>query len=420
MIRRTRPRSAPVLVGQPTSGQPPVAASPRVRYGRTISVVVEVDGVCDRAFSSVREAFAANFEHGELGAACAVSVDGHVVVDVWGGWADAERSRPWGSDTLVNAYSVGKPVVALGLLQLVAAGRVDIDGSAHLVWPELLAGQKGATVRDVLCHRAGVPAIRAPLTNDGLWDWAEMCRSIAVTDPWWEPGTRHAYHSNTYGHLVGELTRRVDGRLPGTWLREEIAGPLGADLAWGLDPAQQARCAEVVWETDVTGGIDWLVSSAATDEQRMIALGYANPPGYSSIGVVNTTEWRGSQVPSTNLHASARGVARLYSALAAGGTIDGITVLDADVLAEATAPQSEGWCPVLEREATFGLGFQPTRPDRPFGPHNASFGHFGTGGAVGFADPEARVAFGYVMNAVTPRWQSPHNQALIDPVYSCL
>lgn len=382
--------------------------------------MAEVSGVCDQAFRSVRDAFAANFERGELGAACTVSVDGRVVVDVWGGWSDADRSRPWRRDTLVNAYSVGKPVVALGLLRLVAAGRVDLDGPASLVWPELVAGRKGATVRHVLCHRAGVPAIRAPLTNDALWDWAGMCRAIAATDPWWEPGTRHAYHANTYGHLVGELTRRVDGRLPGAWLREDIAGPLGADLAWGLDPAQQARCADVVWMSDVTGGIDWFVSSAATDEQRMVALGYANPPGYSSIGVVNTTEWRGSQVPSTNLHATARGVARLYGALAAGGTIDGVTVLDADVLAEATAPQSEGWCPMLEREATFGLGFQPTRPDRRFGPNEGSFGHFGTGGALGFADPEARVAFGYVMNAVEPRWQSPHNQALIDALYSCL
>jgi CubicO group peptidase (beta-lactamase class C family) len=320
----------------------------------------------------------------------------------------------------VNAYSVGKPIVALGLLQLVAGGRVDLEESASLVWPELLAGQQGATVRHVLCHRAGVPAIRAPLTNDALWDWPTMCRSIAATDPWWEPGTRHAYHTNTYGHLVGELARRVDGRLPSAWLREEIAGPLGADLAWGLDDAEQGRCADIVWEVDVTGGIDWFVSRAATDEQRMIALGYANPPGYSSIGVVNTREWRGSEVPSTNLHATARGVARVYSALAAGGSIDGITVLDADVLVEATSPQSEGWCPVLEREATFGLGFQPTRPDRPFGPNEGSFGHYGTGGAVGFADPAAQVAFGYVMNAVKRRGQIPHNQALIDALYTCL
>lgn len=379
-----------------------------------------IDGSCDRTFAGVREAFAANFDRGEIGAACTVSVGGRVVVDIWGGWANADRTRPWNRDTLVNAYSVGKPIVALALLQLVADGRVDLDEPADRYWPELRAGQRGATVRHALCHRAGVPAIREPLTNAALSDWSTMCRSVAATDPWWEPGTRHAYHSNTYGHLVGELARRVDGRLPGTWLRDEIAGPLDADLGWGLDAGQQARCADVVWETDVAGGIDWYLSSAATDEQRMIALGYANPPGYSSIGVVNTRAWRASQVPSTNLHATARGVARIYSALASGGSSDGTTVLDADVLAEATTPQSDGWCPVLEREATFGLGFQPTRPDRPFGPNNGSFGHYGTGGALGFADPEAGVAFGYVMNSVRPRWQSPRNRALVDALYTCM
>ena len=380
-----------------------------------------VQGTCDRAFGAVREAFAANFDQlGELGAACAVRVDGQVVVDVWGGWADAGRTRAWEPDTLVNAYSVGKPIVALFLLQQVSGGRVGLDEPASRVWPELRAGREGATVRQVLCHRAGVPAIREPLTNDALWDWDAMCRSIAATEPWWEPGTRHAYHSNTYGHLVGELARRLDGRLPGTWLRQEVAGPLGADVVWGLDASEQARCADVVWEVDVDEGIDWFASRARTVEQQMVALGYANPPGFSGIGVVNTAAWRASQVPSTNLHATAAGVARLYGALAVGGSVDGTTVLDPDVLSEATAPQSEGWCPVLERDATFGLGFQPTRADRPFGPNSGSFGHFGTGGAVGFADPEAGVAFGYVMNAVKPRWRSPRNQALVDALYTCL
>lgn len=385
-----------------------------------VGAVADVDGICDPAFAAVRDAFVANFAAGEIGAACTVVIEGRVVVDLWGGWADAERTRPWRADTLVNAYSVGKPIVALAVLQQVAAGRVDLDAPASRWWPELLAGQQGATVRDVLCHRAGVPAIRTPLTNDDLCDWDAMCRALAATDPWWTPGTRHAYHTNTYGHLVGELARRVDGRLPGTWLREEIAGPLGADMAWGLDRSDRARCADIVFEIDMTAGLDWFADQAETDEQRMVALGYSNPPGYSSIGVVNSESWRAAQVPSTNLHATARGVARLYAALAAGGTLDGVTVLDDDVLAEAVAPQSEGWCPVLERDATFGLGFQPTRPDRPFGTSPGSFGHFGTGGAVGFADPAAGVAFGYVMNAVRPRWQNARNRALIDALHACL
>ena len=379
-----------------------------------------IRGTCDPAFRPVEEAFAANFDAGEVGAACSVTVDGHEVVDLWGGWADAEHGREWARDTLVNAYSVGKPVVALMLLQLVEHGRVDLDATADHWWPELLAGQRGATVRDVLCHRAGVPAVREPLTNDALWDWDALSGAIAATEPWWEPGTRHVYHSNTYGHLVGELARRVDGRLPGTWLREEVAGPLGADLVWGLTPTERARCADVVWETDVDRGIDWFSAQAETEEERMVALGYANPPGFSGIGVVNTDEWRATQVPSTNLHATARGVARLYTALAAGGALDGTTVLGTDLLAEATSTQSEGWCPVLERDASFGLGFQPTRPDRPFGPNAGSFGHFGTGGALGFADPQAGVGFGYVMNAVRPRWQNPRNRALRDALYACL
>jgi CubicO group peptidase (beta-lactamase class C family) len=382
--------------------------------------VAQVAGSVDRAFTEVRDAFLANFEDGEVGAACTVAVDGQVVVDLWGGWADEARTRPWQQDTLVNAYSVGKPIVAIMLLQHVGNGVVDLDADASTYWPEFVAGYKGATVRDALCHRAGVPAIRAPLTNDDLWNWDAMANALAASDPWWEPGTRHAYHTNTYGHLVGELARRVDGRLPGDWLREEIAGPLGADLMWGVRPSDLTRCADVVWEGDMQASIEWLSTKASTDEEHMVAQSYVNPPGYSSLGVVNTPEWRAAQVPSTNLHATARGVARVYASLAAGGSLDGVTVLDAAVLAEATRTQSEGWCPVLERDVSFGLGFQPTRPDRAFGPGARSFGHYGSGGALGFADPVARVAFGYVMNAVKPRWQNPRNRRLVEAVYACL
>jgi CubicO group peptidase (beta-lactamase class C family) len=384
-----------------------------------VARVPEIDGHCDAAFGEVRRAFAENFGRGEVGAACSVVIDGRTVVDLWGGWADEDRKRTWRGDTLVNAYSVGKPIVALSVLQLVASGVVQLDEPASRWWPELVAGQQGATVRDLLCHRAGVPSIRRRLTNDALWDWDVMAGAVAETQPWWTPGTKHAYHVNTYGYLAGELSRRVTGDLPGRWLQDKVAGPLGADLAWGLTSAQRTRCADVVWEPNVNA-YEWPDTTGLPDEQRMLVLGYTNPPGFSSLGVVNTDEWRTTQVPSTNLHATARGIARVYSALSMGGSIDGVTVLDTDVLHEATKPQSDGWCPFLERDVTFGLGFQPTRPDRPFGPNAGSFGHFGTGGAVGFADPSASLAFGYAMNAVRPRWQNPRNRALVDAVYSCL
>ena len=358
----------------------------------------------------MHEAFAANFDDGELGAACTVIVDGTEVVDLWGGWADAARTRPWEADTLCNAYSVGKPIVALSVLQLVAARRVELDARADLYWPELVAGQQGATVRDLLCHRAGVNAIREPLTNDDLWDWDRMTAAVAATEPWWSPGSRHTYHTNTYGFLAGELARRVTGDRPGAWLR----GAIGADLMWGVPDSDLDRCADVVWNQPGAITTDRSILDTLTDEQRMIALGYGNPPGFSSIGVVNTRQWRQCEVPSTNLHATARGIAQVYAAL-----LDG-SLLDRAVLAEATRTQSEGWCPVLERDVSFGLGFQPTRPDRPFGPNPGSYGHFGTGGALGFADPAARVAFGYVMNAVKPRWQSSRNRRLVDALYACL
>jgi len=375
---------------------------------------VPVTGRCDARFAAVRDEFARNFaERGELGAAVCVVVDGVTVVDLAGGWTGEARAAPWQPDTLVNYYSVGKAVVALLALQLVDAGRVGLDAPVASVWPEFAAGGKeAATLRHALCHRAGVPAIREPLTNEDLWDWARMTRALAATEAWWEPGTRHAYHTNTYGHLVGEVVRRVSGQTCAARLAA-VAGPLGADVHVGAPRPSWSRCAEVLFHAP--GPVARSAIDALEDDARMEMLSYFNPPGYASLGVVNTPEWRTAEVPSTNGHGSARGVARLYAALLEPGRL-----LSPALLAEATSHQSEGWCPILHDDVTFGLGFKPTTPRRPFGPNPGSFGHFGTGGAVGFADPAARVAFGYVMNDVIPRWQSTRNRALVDAVYAAL
>ena len=375
---------------------------------------IPIDGHCDAAFSAVGDAFAGNFaERGEVGAAVTVIVDGHVVVELTGGWADADGVRPWQASTLVNFYSVGKAFIALLVLQLVDAGLIGLDDPIASVWPEFgVAGKQAATIRHALCHRAGVPAIREPLTNDDLWNWERMTTALAATEAWWEPGTRHAYHTNTYGHLLGEIVRRTTGDMPGTRLRG-LADPLGADVHWGVADDEQHRCADVIWApANELPDVDFATLSG---EPLMLALGYFNPPGYSSRGVVNTAPWRRAQVPSTNGHGSATGVARVYAALLEPGRL-----LSPDLLAEATRSQSEGYCPVLGEETTFGLGFKPTVPRRPFGPNPNSFGHFGTGGSLGFADPTAGVAFGYVMNHVIPRWQSTRNRALIDAVYESL
>ena len=381
-----------------------------------------VRGACAPGFEAVREAFEQNVaERGEVGAAVHVLRDGEVVVDLVGGWADEARTVPWQPDTLVNVYSVGKAIVAMLVLQLVDAGLVGLDDPIASVWPEFAAnGKQHATVRHALCHRAGVPFIHERLTNDDLWDWQRMTDALAATPPAFEPGSRHVYHTNTYGHLVGGIVHRATGELPGARLRA-VAQAVGADVHWGLDAAQQARCADVVW---APSGTSSAVAVAAVDpftvegDFRLPAMGYFNPPGYSSHGVVNTVEWRAAQVPSTNGHATAAGVARLYAALI--GTLPGSAPLVSPALVrEAASPQSEGYCPVLAEDVVFGLGFVPTNERRRFG-GPGSFGHFGTGGAVGFADPDRGIAFGYVMNHVIPRWQSTRNRALIDSLYGAL
>lgn len=395
-----------------------------------------MSGHCDDRFAPARDEFVRNFtERGELGAALCVMVDGAPVIDLVGGWVDSARRVPWRHETIVDYYSVGKAFLALLALQWVDRGAIGLDEPIATVWPEFAtAGKESATLRHALCHRAGVPAIREPLSDDDLWDWGRMTRALAATAPWWEPGSRHAYHTNTYGHLVGEVVRRVGGRSCAAQL-DDLARPLGADISVGVPGPARSRCAEVVFHVspprlvgDVSpgdtapddGAPDGAAPNGATapaleGDALMEMLSYFNPPGYSSIGVVNSPEWRAAEVPSTNGHGSAQGVARVYAALLHPGL-----VLSADLLAEATTAQSSGYCPILHEDVTFGLGFKPTVPRRPFGPNPRSFGHFGTGGAVGFADPDSGVAFGYVMNDVIPRWQSTRNRALIDAVFASL
>ena len=257
-----------------------------------------------------------------------------------------------------------------------------------------------------------MPAIRASLTDEDLWDWERMTGALAATEPWWEPGTRHAYHTNTYGHLIGEVVRRVSGERCGRRLAA-VTGPLGADVlrrrpARGAPPLRGrdlpwAGRSRTAWTTRWSG------------DARMEMLSYFNPPGYSSMGVVNTEEWRGPR--SRRPTATARRAAWHACTARCSSPIG----CSRSICSPRRRPRSrEGFCPILHEEVTFGLGFKPTTPRRPFGPNPRSFGHFGTGGAVGFADPDAGVAFGYVMNDVIPRWQSTRNRSLIGALYDAL
>jgi CubicO group peptidase (beta-lactamase class C family) len=381
---------------------------------------VPIHGSCDPRFQGVREVFIDNFDRGELGAALVVFVDGSKVIDVWGGHTDTERSRQWEEDTLVCFYSLGKPLAALGVLQQIDRGLLDLDGPVCRWWPEFAAaGKEKITVRELLSHRAGLQGIRKRLPEGAMLDWELMTSALAEQAPWFLEGYEHAYHTNTYGFLAGELVRRVTGKGFGEYFRENVARPLDADVVFGVPEEDMARVAELVWHPtgDPPEGV---LDQPMDEQQRMIAHCYFNPSGFSSMGVMNTGEWRAAVIPSTNGHGTARGVATIYHVLAQGGSHRDQTLLSHELLDEATSVQSQGPCPVLETEVTFGLGFQRTRPDRPLGPNPRSFGHYGTGGSAGFADPDNKIGFGYLMNDIIPRWRNDRNQALIEAVYRCL
>jgi CubicO group peptidase (beta-lactamase class C family) len=222
---------------------------------------------------------------------------------------------------------------------------------------------------------------------------------------------------NTFGFLVGEVLRRTSGQTVGDLLRAEVAGPLGADVHISLPAAEHGRVAEFAWPglPDQRQDLAELADHALMEHNA-----YFNPLGLSGAGVVNSAAWRQAELPSTNGHGTARGVARVYAALAAGGRLDGVAVVPSSALADATAEQVYGDDLVLHRPSRFGLGFQLTQPERPIGPNTGVFGHFGAGGSLGFCDPQAGIGFGYVVGRMGPRWQNPANRALLEALYSCL
>jgi CubicO group peptidase (beta-lactamase class C family) len=318
----------------------------------------------------------------------------------------------------VNVFSVGKGLVAACATRLAGQGKLDLDAAVAAYWPEFgAAGKDVITVRQLLSHQAGLPAVRQRLPPGSMLDWPVMTAALAAQEPWWEPGTGHGYHVNTFGFLAGEVIRRVTGSTVGMLLREEVAGPLGADVYIGLPASEHTRVATFSWPGPPPAEKE---PPGLEPARLMEHNAYFNPGGLSGAGVINSRQWRAAEVPSANAHGTARGVARVYAALAGGGSLDGVAIVDAAALAAATTEQVYGQDLVLHRPSRFGLGFQLTQPERPLGPGQAAFGHFGAGGSLGFCDPESGVAFGYVMNQMGPRWQNPRTRALVDAVYECL
>jgi CubicO group peptidase (beta-lactamase class C family) len=389
---------------------------------------MEILGFCAPRFAPVRAAFINNFaEHAEIGAAVAVTLSGETVVDLWAGHQDRAAVVPWSRDTIVNVWSVGKAVTATCLLQLVERGLVELDAPVARYWPEFAqAGKSAVTVRTLMSHQAGLPAVSRPLPPAyNLMNWDGMCDALAAQEPFWQPGTRFGYHTNTFGFLLGEIVRRVDGRTIDRYLQEEVAGALDASFHFGIGPEFDARTAEWVpyaRTADEPNERPWLEADPATlsgvDLARVLA--YRNPPSNPDAGV-NSRIWRASVYPSTSGHGNARAFALIFGALASGGSLNGRHVLDQRLIEEALTVHADGEDAILGRPNRFGLGFQLTNPGiRPLGPGPRSFGHYGNGAVLGFADPDNEIAFGYVCNRAGRSWRDPRNIALVDATYASI
>lgn len=386
---------------------------------------ITIHGECASRFRRVREVFEDHFRRGrEIGAAVAVLHDGEKVVDLWAGWADLAQSRPWQRDTIANVYSCTKAMAALCAHQLVERGRLDLDTPVAEYWPDFAQRGKGRMpVRWLLSHRSALPAVREILPPEALYDWNQITAALAAEEPWWEPGTAHGYHAVTFGWLVGEVVRRIDGRSLGTYFRDEVARPLGLDFHIGLDAGEHGRAADL---SDLAAAADELVPEALGLMQVILAepdgitsRAFLNPPSMA-LGP-NNAEWRSAEIPGANGHGSARDLARVYGALAQGGDLDGVHVLDKAGIARCATEQSFGPDLVLQVPTRFGLGFMLTqeRRDARFGPNPGAFGHPGAGGHLGFADPAAGIGFGYVINRMGPHiLLDPRATALIEAAYA--
>jgi CubicO group peptidase (beta-lactamase class C family) len=379
---------------------------------RRVTAEARVHGRCDPRFAPVRELFARGFSaSGELGAAACFELDGEPVVDLWGGFCDRERTREWQPDTLVNVYSTTKGMTAICAHQLVERGLLELDAPVASYWPEFgTAGKAELPVRYLLDHRAGLPALRAPLPEQALYDWKRMSTALAEEDLWWEPGARLGYHALTFGYLVGELIRRISGLSVGAYLREHVTGPLGADFHIGLSESQQARTASLHGRLapprrragrPFPGPLAEFLRDLS-DPSTMTGAAFNNP--HQPDGVANGRAWRAAEIPAANGHGTARAIARIYGALARGGAVDGVRILESRSIEAAIEEQAFAPDVVLGGlPMRFGLGFMLRQDFVPLSPGRRAFGHPGAGGSLGMADPDAKVGFGYTMNRMHPR-----------------
>ena len=350
-----------------------------------------VQGLVHDKYAGVRTAFEANLDSGaDIGASFCATVEGETVVDLWGGFADEARTRPWARDTIVNVYSTTKTMTALTALLLADRGELDFDAPVARYWPQFAAGGKEAVkVSHLMSHSAGLSGWKEPLVKEDLYDWDKVTALLAAQAPFWEPGTAPGYHALTQGYLVGEVVRRITGKSLGTVFREEIAQPLGADFHIGLPASEDARVAELIAPPPAEAGL------GAGPRSELQANMSDNPP--LEVSETRTRAWRGAEIPAAGGTGNARSVAEVQSVLANGGIAKGKRILSEAGCRKALELQVEGPDLILGIPARFGMGFGLAGRAVPLpNPNTIYWG--GYGGSLVIIDMDARTTFAYAMN----------------------
>ena len=354
--------------------------------------MTDIHGYCDEKFAHVGEAFASNFaEKDDLGACVAMSIEGEMVVDLWGGHRDKEKTLAWEEDTIVNVYSSTKTMAALCALLLADRGEIDLYAKVSEYWPEFAQnGKENVEVRHFMSHSAGLSGMDEIMQGDDFYDWDKVVAALAKQAPWWEPGSASGYHALTQGHLIGEVVRRVSGKSIGQFFADEIATPLQADFHIGIGPEHYDRIANLIPPpaADLAGGDG--------DPNSIAARTFKNPA--ASARASRTEGWRQAEIPAANGHGNARSIVRAQTPMANGGSAFGVDLMSLAGTQRIFDEQTNGMDLVLGVPIVFGMGYGLTSDLMPMGP-NKHIGYWGGwGGSTVVVDQDAHLCVSYVMN----------------------
>jgi CubicO group peptidase (beta-lactamase class C family) len=359
--------------------------------------MAELQGTCDERFGALRSALQENVDSGaELGASVVLDLDGEIAVDLWGGYRDEARTAPWEHDTITNVWSTTKTVTSLAALMLADRGELDVDAPVARYWPEFAAaGKQDVLVRHLLSHNSGVSGLDQPAVMEDLYDFDKATSRFAAQAPWWPPGTASGYHALNFGHLVGEVLRRITGTSLKQFVADQIAGPLGADFQIGAAEHDWGRIANVVPPPPLPFDLEALgLDSPAVRT-------FTGPP--PDAAAANTAAWRLADIGAANGHGNARSVARILSVISRGGEVDGVRLLRPETIDLIFREQSNGVDLVLGVPLRFGIGYGLPQPDTlPYVPDEKICFWGGWGGSVIIMDLGRRMTISYMMNKMGP------------------